>query len=610
MSYKHITPLICIIFILLPSSAILLIPDWAVSQPYLGMATLIPDAAELHTLPTPLNSGEAHLVAYLARELGPEWEVYVQPFLNGTRPDVIALHPTRGALVLEVKDWSLGCYSWGQGQRRWNVRGSHGEASIPNPFDKAEHYRQNILRFLVPEVGALVREQGWRALGMVRVGVYFHGATEAQVRRLTAGRIHGAVHQLAQDSLVPGAAERWVGGEGRVPTEFAPLLRAWLNPPLHSVEQRAPLTLTKEQAALAKPRAGATCFQGVAGSGKSLVLAARAARIAGAGGKVLMVSFNITLWHLLRDGVRRAGGGAAAKNVVFNHFHGLARNLAVEAGLTWAECGNDPAVMVRRAAAKLHLKYDAVLVDEAQDLEDDWAEALQSLVREGGQFVAACDKLQNIYARGGAWLAQPGLGQMRELRASVRLHDHVVRLANDFAQAYLPGVGLLAESNQPMLPLGAPEFRWREMAGREVALTAAVARVRELHKRGAHPTDIAVLLPDHALGLEFVARMKALGWEVNHVFTSDQQDKRQKYAFWMGDSRLKACTVHSFKGWEARHIVAVLDTPAGEADESATSQAMVAYTAITRAQDSLTILNLAAQFRGFKSRADQEKRVA
>lgn len=572
------------------------------------MATLIPNAAELHTLPTPLTSGEAHLVAYLARELGPEWEVYVQPFLNGTRPDVIALHPTRGALVLEVKDWSLGCYSWESGLRRWNVRGSHGEASIPNPFDKAEHYRRNILRFLVPEVGSLVRERGWRALGMVRVGVYFHGATEAQVRRLTAGRIHKAVHQLGQDSLVTGAAERWVGSEGRVPAEFAPLLRAWLNPPLHSLEQRAPLTLTREQAALAEPKAGTTCFQGVAGSGKSLVLAARAARIANAGGKVLMVSFNITLWHLLRDGVRRAGGGAAAKNVVFNHFHGLARDLAVEAGLSWAECSDDPAVVVRRAAARLKLTYDAVLVDEAQDMQDDWAEALQSLVRPGGQFVAACDKLQNIYDRGGAWLT--GLGRMRELRSSVRLHDHVVRLANDFAQAYLPGVGLLAESNQPMLPLGAPEFRWLELSGRAEAVTAAVARVRELVKGGAHPTDVAVLLPDHALGLEFVAQMNAIGWEVNHVFTTDQNDKRQKYAFWMGDARLKACTVHSFKGWEARHIVAVLDTPAGEVGESATSQAMVAYTAITRAQDSLTILNLSAQFRGFKSRADQEKHVA
>lgn len=572
------------------------------------MATLIPNATDLQALHTPLTAGEAHLAAFLARDLGPQWEVYVQPFLNGTRPDVVALHPTRGALILEVKDWALGCYAWPQGEGRWRVRGSHGEASIPNPFAKVEHYRQNVLRFLVPEVGALVRERGWGVLGVVRVGVYFHSASEAQVRRLTAGRVHGAVHQLGRDSLVPGVAERLVGGPGRVPESFAPLLRAWLNPPLHAAEQQAPLRLSRVQEALAVPKPGAVRFQGVAGSGKSLVLASRAARVALAGGRVLMVGFNITLWHLLRDGVRRAGGGAALKNVVFNHFHGLARDLSVESGLSWSDCGGDPAVLVRRAAAQLNLKFDAVLVDEAQDLQDDWAQALRGLVRDGGQFMAACDELQNVYGRTGNWLQDTGLGRWRELRSSVRLHDRVVRLANDFAAAYLPGVGLLAESDQPMLPLGAPEFRWEDTPDRDAALSLAVARVRELIRAGAHPTDVVVLLPDHALGLAFVERMETLGIQVNHVFTEDQDDKRQKFAFWMGDARLKACTVHSFKGWEARHVVAVLDTR--DAVRESAVQAMLAYTAITRAQDSLTILNLAERFKGFSARMRRDEQAA
>ncbi|SEJ92858.1 UvrD-like helicase C-terminal domain-containing protein [Deinococcus reticulitermitis] len=566
------------------------------------MATLLPGWTQLHQLPTPLTPGEAHLAAYLERELGPQWEVFVQPFLNGTRPDVVALHPTRGALILEVKDWDLSCYSWPQHGGRWRVRGSHGEASIGNPFAKVEHYRENVLRFLVPEIGALVRERGWGALGIVRVGVYFHGASEAQVRALTAGRVHGAVWQLGHDSLRPGAAERWVGGEGRVPAPFAPLLRAWLSPPQHALEQAAPLRLSRAQERLAQPQAGFTRFRGVAGSGKSLVLAARAARIAQAGGRVLIVSFNITLWHLLRDGVRRAGGGAALRNVVFNHFHGLARDLGNEAGLSWQDCGGDAAVLVRRAAAQLGTQYDAVLVDEAQDLEDDWAAVLMGLVREGGQFVAALDELQNVYGRPGRWLNDARFGRWRELRSSVRLHDRAVQLANDFAAAYLPGLGLLAESSQPMLPLGAPEFRWQDGESREAALSQATERVRELIRGGAQPTDIAVLLPDHRMGLAFVEALEPLGISVNHVFTDDQDDKRQKYAFWMGDARLKACTVHSFKGWEARHVVAVLDTPGHLSRE----QAMLAYTAITRAQGSLTVLNLSEGLRGFEHTARAE----
>ncbi|THF70975.1 hypothetical protein E7T06_05315 [Deinococcus sp. Arct2-2] len=559
------------------------------------MATLIPGWTQLKALATPLTAGEAHLAAYLERDLGPEWEVYLQPFLNGTRPDVVALHPTRGALILEVKDWNLDLYRWPQGEGRWRVRSAGGEARIANPFGKADHYRENVLRFLVPEVGALVREQGWGALGMVRVGVYFHQATQAQVRQLTAGRVHGAVWQLGHDSLTPGAALRWLGGEGRVPEQFAPLLRAWLNPPAHALEQVAPLRLCRAQENIAQPKAGFMRVRGVAGSGKSLVLAARAARVALAGGRVLVVSFNITLWHLLRDGVRRAGGAAALGNVVFNHFHGLARDLSNESGLSWQECGDDPAELIRRAATLLGVRYDAVLIDEAQDMEDAWGEALMELVTDGGQLLAACDDLQNVYGRPAGWLSAARFGRWRELRSSVRLHDTVVRLANDFASAFLPGVGLMAESDQPMLPLGAPEFRWQDQAGRETALLGAVERVRELIRAGAQPTDIAVLLPDHRLGLEFVERLETLGIRVNHVFTEDQDDKRQKFAFWMGDARLKACTVQSFKGWEARHIVAVLDMPG----QASPQHAMIAYTAITRAQGSLTILNLCGHFRGF-----------
>ncbi len=44
--------------------------------------------------------------------------------------------------------------------------------------------------------------------------------------------------------------------------------------------------------------------------------------------------------------------------------------------------------------------------------------------------------------------------------------------------------------------------------------------------------------------------------KVNHVFASDHaSQKKLKMGFWMGDARLKAATVHSFKGWEARAMV-------------------------------------------------------
>jgi hypothetical protein len=47
---------------------------------------------------------------------------------------------------------------------------------------------------------------------------------------------------------------------------------------------------------------------------------------------------------------------------------------------------------------------------------------------------------------------------------------------------------------------------------------------------------------------------------VNHVFEDDYDKKihRHKKAFWMGDSRLKMSTIHSFKGWEVPNVIVVI----------------------------------------------------
>ena len=90
--------------------------------------------------------------------------------------------------------------------------------------------------------------------------------------------------------------------------EFAADLRGWLVEPDFSVTQRQPLEMDANQRMLAEDRtpSGFRRIKGPAGSGKSLVLAARAAKLADEGKSVLVATYNITLWHYLRDLVVRA----------------------------------------------------------------------------------------------------------------------------------------------------------------------------------------------------------------------------------------------------------------------------------------------------------------
>src|SRR5690606_10503762 len=101
--------------------------------------------------------------------------------------------------------------------------------------------------------------------------------------------------------------------------------------------QREPLELDANQKNLVTtwPASRYGRIRGPAGSGKSLILAARAAQRAREGKSVLVVTYNITLWHYLRDLVVRANPGRGNMcRIQFDHFHLFCKRVTYEAGLS------------------------------------------------------------------------------------------------------------------------------------------------------------------------------------------------------------------------------------------------------------------------------------
>ena len=61
-------------------------------------------------IPDKPTEGEWYLLHFLASILDDRYEVYFQPHLCGSQPDVIIMLQGGGVLVIEVKDWSLSLY--------------------------------------------------------------------------------------------------------------------------------------------------------------------------------------------------------------------------------------------------------------------------------------------------------------------------------------------------------------------------------------------------------------------------------------------------------------------------------------------------------------------
>jgi len=71
-----------------------------------------PPRAALQSLRQPLTEGEKAVFELFDQKLPAEWEIYIQPHMNGLRLDFVLLNPDVGIGVFEVKDWDLDAMSY------------------------------------------------------------------------------------------------------------------------------------------------------------------------------------------------------------------------------------------------------------------------------------------------------------------------------------------------------------------------------------------------------------------------------------------------------------------------------------------------------------------
>lgn len=169
-------------------------------------------------------------------------------------------------------------------------------------------------------------------------------------------------------------------------------------------EEAEMITLTHQQANLLNrfARDRRLAVHGCAGSGKTMLAVEQAKRLAAKGQKVLFVCFNTRLKDHLREREKASG-------IDFWNFHALCRRLAgkAEVELSAYPKGEAPPeyfsdelpLALIEAIEKLGPHYDAIFVDEAQDLENTWLEALLTMLNDHdkGQVWLFLDDNQRVY---------------------------------------------------------------------------------------------------------------------------------------------------------------------------------------------------------------------
>lgn len=306
---------------------------------------------------------------------------------------------------------------------------------------------------------------------------------------------------------------------------------------------------------------------GTAGSGKTQLALEELHAARQAGKTALYVCFN----RPLADAMRMLAPVPGSCQT----FHELCAWTARQRGATidWSRPGifEELARSFIQSAPAMHESVDLLIIDEGQDFEAAWAQALLQLVRADGRAFWLEDPSQNLYRR--EPLALSGWALLRS-PVNHRSPHVLVALAN--------ALGLTEEPQQAGGAVHGFDPMIHSYVDPESLVAQTSAAVRELVDAGHAPADIAVLAW-HGMTSSQVIDQGSLGGLATRRFT---RRYTQEGTAILTDGELALDTLFRFKG-QAADCVVLTEIDFTEWNEDAKRRLFVG---LTRARLKLTLI--------------------
>ena len=208
--------------------------------------------------------------------------------------------------------------------------------------------------------------------------------------------------------------------------------------------------------------------------------------------------------------------------------------------LTWGGVRRRAAQVARGMASQG--QYDAVVVDEAQDLDPNCLRLLVALCRTANRLFLTADANQSIYGGGFRWAEVHDALRFRGRTGLLKVNFRTTRQIGQAAQAYLSDGGIDDDPAEPEYrtegPL--PLLRIVESVRQETEVLADFVR-RSLLEMRLGLGSCAVLVPSEQAGKAIASRLSAAGLEALHMPGSLLDLKRPC---------IKVITLKSAKGLE------------------------------------------------------------
>ncbi|WP_205194187.1 3'-5' exonuclease [Burkholderia sp. Ap-962] len=587
------------------------------------MATIVP---ALSSCVGKMQAGERRFAERLEQKLEADYLIWydVRVASMQSYPDFVVLHPQRGLLVLEVKDWRPAIIVKAD-PSEWLIMGEHGPKAVVNPLGQARAYTLEIIDELQRDP-QLIHPTGHLHQGKLRLpwayGVVLSNMTRKQ---FMDGGLDGAIepglvicsdemteavdaehfqqrlwrmfkYQFPEKLTLPQIDRiRWIlFPEVRITSQQQALFES--EPELPDI--MAVMDLQQEQLARSLGD-GHRVIHGVAGSGKTMILGYRAEYLASLSEKpILILCFSEPLSRRLKSWMDAKG---LNRKVDARSFHGWCRNQLVTYHQSLpAEQGADffPALVQRviECVDRGHIpaaQYGAILIDEGHDFEPAWFKLVVQMVSpDSNRLLVLYDDAQSIFNRAshrGFSFKSVGVqaqGRTTILKINYRNTRQILELAALIAKDILDpkatdddGVPLIRpvscgrEGPQPVL-IKLPSLRDE---AREIA-----RRLAQAHQQGVAWQDMAVVYRSKWVGQACVEAL-------THARIPHQWQQQNKKSYSPTADMVTVLTMHASKGLEYPFVAIPGVGALSAAQDELEQEARLFYIAATRSTHHLLI---------------------
>lgn len=536
-----------------------------------------------------INEFESYVI-YNFQIKFPNSNIYYKPNINGDIPDILIIEENKGVILIDICTFKLNEYTLND---EYSFKNKVTNDIRLSPIKKLTNYKNNLFKYHIDgflEAKIKSKNKLYRTIKNI---VIFKYETVQSIYNFFKTNEIKYTKLLSKDNFLDIYFKRDTYFTNNFYKSFLDILSS----KNHKKENGISLNYSKRQKELSISKKGQFKIRGVAGAGKTYILAKRAVNShLRHKQNVLILTYNKSLKQYIIHKLNEIQEDFNYQFFHIDNYHNFIE--IIKNNLSVTDQSNMNTINSNFP------KFNSIFIDEVQDFKTEWIRFIKMyLLSYDGELVVFGDEKQNIYDREldkNKKINTTIPGRWNELKDSFRFNGIIVDLTNNFQKEFLSQKYEISNiQKQSLLNFSEEYIEYLFFDKNTILKELAYTIHLKINNDNLNLKDVSIIGSrinflqnlDELLRTElnrktqttFVTKgyLNKYGNKKEDI-TNIERYKKNKFDIY--SESIKLSTINSFKGYESKTLFFII-TSDDVIDE-------VIYTAFTRAVKNLYIINI------------------